>query len=235
MFWNRKQITEPKQQTPQQMAEALKQWHERLSNDMAQRKGQDGAHDAGHYRRVWHHCRELAMDHPQRDQINPVVLMAAAFLHDLVQIPKQDPRSKESAARSAQKASTYLRKLGFPKGQLPAVEHAIRAHSFSGGEQPRSLEAQILSDADKLDALGMVGLARTFHVSGQMGAGLFHPTDPFARHRQPDDKRYALDHFKTKLMRLPEAMLTPPGKRLAHKRVAVLSRYLRDLTKELDL
>ncbi|MFA9353024.1 hydrolase, partial [Escherichia coli] len=76
----------------------------------------------------------------------------------------------------------------------------IEAHSFSAKIAPETLEAKIVQDADRLEALGAIGLARVFAVSGALGVALFDAEDPFARQRGLDDKQYALDHFQTKLL-----------------------------------
>ncbi|MCP5995663.1 HD domain-containing protein, partial [Klebsiella pneumoniae] len=85
----------------------------------------------------------------------------------------------------------------FPPDRYAAVEHAIEAHSFSAGIAPQSLEAKIVQDADRLEALGAIGLARVFAVSGALGTALFDADDPFAGARALDDKAFALDHFQT--------------------------------------
>lgn len=86
---------------------------------------------------------------------------------------------------------------------------------FQRANRPLTTEAKIVQDADRLEALGAIGLARVFAVSGALGVALFDGEDPFAQHRPLDDKRYALDHFQTKLLKLPQTMQTARGKQLA--------------------
>lgn len=98
------------------------------------------------------------------------------------------------------------------------MAHAILTHSFSANIPPETLEAKILQDADRLDAIGMVGAARCFYIAGRMGSGLYDPLDPLAEARALDDKAFAIDHFETKLFRLADGFKTEAGRRLAHER-----------------
>ena len=167
----------------------------------------DGAHDLGHLRRVWKTARLIAMDVPADGEI----LLAACFFHDLVNLPKD----------------------GFPETKLAGVAHAIAAHSFSAGIPPETPEARILQDADRLEALGAIGIARMFHVAGQMGGGLFDADDPMALHRALDDSRFALDHLETKLLRLPDSMQTEPGRAMAEERADWLMSFRTRLLSEI--
>ncbi len=94
-------------------------------------------------------------------------------------------------------------------------------------------EAKIVQDADRLEALGAIGLARVFAVSGALGVALFDGEDPFAQHRPLDDKRYALDHFQTKLLKLPQTMQTARGKQLAQHNAHFLVEFMAKLSAEL--
>ncbi len=161
------------------------------------------------------------------------VLMAACYLHDLVSLPKDHPERHLAARQSAAAAGPILRGLGFSDEQSAAAAHAIEAHSFSAGIEPVSPEAMILRDADRLEALGAIGLARCFAVSGALGRALFDGADPFATARALDDRAFAVDHFAAKLLKLPESMLTDAGRRMARARAAVLRRYLDELADEL--
>lgn len=98
---------------------------------------------------------------------------------------------------------------------------------------PLTTEAKIVQDADRLEALGAIGLARLFAVSGALGLALFDGEDPFAQHRPLDDKRYALDHFQTKLLKLPQTMQTARGKQLAQHNAQFLVEFMAKLGAEL--
>ena len=192
----------------------------------------DSAHDLGHADRVWQNARDIAAG----ERLPPTeVLLAAAYLHDLVTLPKDHPERSRSATLSAEAAGPLLESLGFEPSEIAATRHAIEAHSHSAGIEPLSPEARILRDADRLEALGAIGIARCFAVSGALGRPLFDPDDPFASARAPDDGRSALDHFATKLMRLPEGFLTSTGRGLAERRVATMRLYLNSLAVELGV
>ena len=121
----------------------------------------------------------------------------------------------------------------FPAEKIEAVCHAIAAHSFSAQIAPLTTEAKIVQDADRLEALGAIGLARVFAVSGALGVALFDAEDPLAQHRPLDDKRYALDHFQTKLLKLPQTMQTVRGKQLAQHNAQFLVEFMAKLSAEL--
>jgi len=185
-------------------------------------QGADGAHDLNHVERVWRNAGALLAHYPQADAL---VVLAACYLHDLVNVPKDDPRRSSASRLSAQLASERLAALGFPADKLAAVAHAIEAHSFSAGVPATTLEARIVQDADRLDGLGAVGLARMFYIAGRMGSALAHGSDPLARDRPLDDKAYSLDHIEAKLARLPAMMQTEAGRALGEARLATLTAF----------
>lgn len=192
--------------------------------------GVDSAHDLGHADRVWSNARAIAIG--EGHDPSPA-LMAAAYLHDLVSLPKDHPDRARSASLSAEAAGPVMEALGLSAMDIATARHAIEAHSWSGGIEPRTPEARILRDADRLEALGAIGIARCFAVSGALRRRIVHPDDPFAGGRPLDDGAAALDHFQTKLLRLPEGMLTATGRRMADERAATMRRWLADLAGEL--
>ena len=153
-------------------------------------------------------------------------MLAASYLHDLVNLPKNDPNRHLASHQSAQESDSILGDLGFDAASIRATQHAIEAHSFSANIPPRTPEARILRDADRLDALGAIGIARTFVVAGALGRDLYDPDDPFAEARALDDLKFSLDHWKVKLLTLPVDMLTPAGRALAQERVSQMLGFL---------
>ncbi len=113
------------------------------------------------------------------------------------------------------------------------MTHAIEAHSFSGGIEPESVEARILQDADRLDSIGLVGVARCFYTAGRMGSALYDPADATGATRERDDRRFALDHFYTKLLKLAGSFQTETGARLARERDTRLRKFLDDFRAEI--
>ena len=197
-------------------------WRVPLADLAASAAGNDGAHDASHLARVWRNAQALLARHPEADAL---VVMAACYLHDLVNLPKNDPERAQASRRSALLARVELARLGFPADRLDGVAHAIEAHSFSAAIAPTTPEAQIVQDADRLDALGAIGLARMFYVAGSMGRPLAHATDPLAETRALDDQAYTLDHIVVKLAKLPAMMQLDAGRALAEARLARLMAF----------
>lgn len=190
----------------------------------------DAAHDIAHLQRVWGNCQRIARSEGGADL---EVLMAAAYLHDLVNLPKNAPNRREASRLSAEAAVTWLRGTAFPPAKLEAVAHAIAAHSFSAGIAPETHEARILQDADRLEALGAIGLARLFAVAGQMGAQLYDPADPLAQRRALDDKAFALDHLEVKLFPLVSSMQTVTGREMAEERADWVAAFRTRLLREI--
>ena len=188
----------------------------------------DGAHDVAHLARVWKNVKRIC----EGEGGDLEVLAAATLLHDCVAMEKNDPRRTEASRLAAEKASAVLASMDWPKDRITSVAHAIAAHSFSANIRPETLEAEILQDADRLDALGMVGVARTFYIGGRMGTALYHVEEPVAVTRPLDDKRFAIDHFHVKLLKLAEGFRTRTGRRLASERHARLERFLSEFLDE---
>ena len=118
--------------------------------------------------------------------------------------------------------------------KLPAVAHAITAHSFSAAIPPETAEARVLQDADRLEALGAIGIARMFHVAGAMQGGLFDADDPMALRRPLDDRRFALDHLQVKLFPIVETMRTAAGREMALERADWMASFRTRLLGEID-
>jgi uncharacterized protein len=189
----------------------------------------DPAHDRAHVERVATTARRLA----QAEGATLEVVLPAAWLHDCVTLPKDAPDRARAAPRAAAAARSFLVDEGYPERWLDPIAHAITAHSYSGDTPPATLEAKVVQDADRLDALGAVGLARCFMVGGALGNALYDPDDPFCEDRPPDDGTYVLDHFYAKLLRLPDSMQTAAGREEAERRVQFLRTYLDRLAAEI--
>ena len=192
----------------------------------------DAAHDVAHTDRVWANAQIIAAG---EDPCDMTVLLAACYFHDLVTLPKNSPDRARASQMSADAAAPVLRDMGLTEKQVENACHAITAHSFSANIPCQTLEARILQDADRIEALGAIGIARCFATTGVLGGALFHGLDPFGTDRELNDKAYAVDHFKTKLLKLPDTMQTGSGRALAQKRAAVLRDFLDQLAIELDM
>jgi uncharacterized protein len=205
-------------------------WTSRFASFLdAQYRDADAAHDRAHVERVVTTARRLA----RAEDATLEVVVPAAWLHDCVVLSKDAPDRAQASRRAAEAARGFLGEAGYPDGWIAPVAHAIAAHSFSGDVAPDTTEAKVVQDADRLDALGAVGLARCFMVAGALGNALYDPDDPFCENRPPDDATYAIDHFYAKLLRLPDSMQTDAGREAAERRAQFLRTYLDRLAEEI--
>lgn len=191
-------------------------------------EGDDGSHDVAHLHRVWKNIRQISLDEGGDLQI----LCAAVLLHDCVAVEKNSPQRHLASRMAAEKAGVALAALGWSNADIEKTAHAIEAHSFSAAITPQTLEAKILQDADRLDAIGMIGVARCFYIGGRMRSALYDAADPLAQQRQYDDKRFTLDHFETKLFKLQEGFQTATGRKMATLRTERMRRFLSELLEE---
>lgn len=188
----------------------------------------DPGHDLEHCLRVggWAlRCGEARVD--------PREAIAAALLHDVVNVPKNDPRRAEASALSAIEARRILLRFAFEPDAIERIADAIEDHSYSRGATPRTDLGRALQDADRLESLGVLALFRTISTGTRMGARYFDGADPWAEERPLDDLRFSVDHFFTKVLRLHETMQTEVGRAEARRRTAVIERILDDLAEEL--
>ena len=124
--------------------------------------------------------------------------------------------------------------LGFAPDAAERVADAIRDHSFSRGAIPATALGRALQDADRLEALGAIGLLRCITTGVRLGGEWFHAEDPWAEARALDDTRWSVDHFFAKLLQLPATMRTAAGRAEAERRAGFLHAFLEQLGGELD-
>lgn len=206
-------------------------WEVRFAQFLDQETGQDPAHDRGHVLRVVANAREIATNEGARLD----VVIPAAWLHDCVIVPKNSERRQTASLLAAKRAADFLLASGFPAEIIPAIEHAVAAHSFSANIVPETLEAMVVQDADRLDAIGAIGIARCFTVGGALDTQLYDLDEPFPRIRKADDKEYVIDHFYVKLLKLTEQMCTNTGRQKAQQRTKFMRYFLAQLGDEIVL
>lgn len=190
----------------------------------------DLAHGWEHVQRVY----TLALAIAEREGADSFIVGVAALMHDLGRaIP---PTTKHHAEVSVTLAGEILDAQSVPPAIRQAILHAIEAHSFSRNIEPRTLEACVVRDADRLDGLGATGIIR-WAVTGTIRRTpqtlTYHPDDPFAEHHALDDTHYMLDHFYSKLLKLKDSMTTATGRALALHRTEVMQIFLEELREEL--
>jgi uncharacterized protein len=204
-------------------------WEPRFRQFVANQPGADPGHGPAHLERVVATALRLASEEGARIE----VVLPAAWLHDCVHVAKDSPDRSRASALAADHAVRFLETAGYPASLLPDVRHAIEAHSYSAGIAPRSIEAKVVQDADRLDALGAIGLARCIAVGAALGRPVYEPRDPFCQEREPDDSGASVDHFYTKLLKLAGTMQTAAGRREAERRTAFLRAFLEQLESEI--
>ena len=190
----------------------------------------DSAHDFEHVMRVYKNAKKICKE----EKANEKLILSAALLHDIVSYPKSDKRSKISSLESAKKSKQILKKYDFSKEEIMIISDAICDHSFSQNKIPKTLEGKILQDADRLDALGAIGIARVFATGGSLKRPFYNLDDPFCKTRIPDDKIWTVDHFFQKLLKLESLMNTKSGKVEAKRRTRVLEEFLNYLKQEVS-
>lgn len=188
------------------------------------------AHDGLHVKRVMANARRIA----GAEGADVDVAVTAALLHELFNHPKNHPESSRSGDICAEHATMLLGEHGYDAAFTERVAYCIRVHSFSRGIMPETLEAKVLQDADRLDAIGAIGIARCFATSADMKRPFYAPEDPFCSARDPDDKQWGIDHFYKKLLRIADGLHTRTAQAIARDRVEFMRAYLQQLEREIS-
>ncbi len=192
----------------------------------------DSAHDLAHIKRVVKNAVQIS--ELENTPSDVTIIRAAAWLHDCVILAKNHPERYKASTLAAKKAGDFLSDTDFPANKITAVMHAIEAHSYSAGIPPKTIEAKIVQDADRMDALGAIGIARCIQVGSSFGASLYNPDDPFCKNRKTNEKNWIIDHFYEKLFKLPDLMHTQSAKKIAQVRVEYMKEFLKILRKEIS-
>jgi len=189
----------------------------------------DSAHDFEHVMRVYRNAEKIC----RSEKIDSKLVLTSVLLHDIVSFPKNDKRSKFSSSQSAKFAKKILSKMNFDEDEIRIIYDAIIQHSFSKNQKPKTIVGKILQDADRLDAIGAIGIARAFTTGGFTKRQIYNAKDPFCLKRDPNDNSWTLDHFFKKLLILEKKMYTKYAKKEASKRTKILKKYLSDLKHEI--
>lgn len=204
-----------------------KEWIEKAICFVKERFAKDASgHDAEHTFRVY----RLAMKLNEKENGDPEIVALSSLLHDVDDRKLFDP-SEEAAKR-------FLESLGVPEGEKQAILKNIEEVSFKGSDSktPDTIEGKIVQDADRLDALGAIGVARSFAYGGAHHRKLYDPKEPPILHM--DDEAYkkhestTINHFYEKLLLLEGMMNTEEGKRRAKKRSEYLKSFLEEFLEE---
>ncbi|NVM21241.1 MAG: HD domain-containing protein [Desulfobacterales bacterium] len=190
-----------------------------------------GSHDWEHTNRVSNLCMHIG----RVEGADLELLEIAACLHDVGRSYEDDSKGDICHARKgAQIAHELLAEYPISDEQKANIIHCIRTHRFRGNHRPETLEAKVLFDADKLDAIGAVGIGRAFLFAGEVGAKLHNP------HIEPENtKPYTAEdtgyrEYKLKLSRIKDRMLTSEGRRMAEERHAFMEMFFQRFTEEYE-
>ena len=209
----------------------LKFWEQHFIEYLEDHETDDHSHDLSHFQRVWRTAEKIIAGETR--EVNSLIVLAACYFHDIVTMPKNHPDRSKSSQMAAVKTEEILEELNFPEELISGVSHAVAAHSFSANIPTETPEAEIVQDADRMEAIGAIGLARCFYTGGKMGSKLFDAKDPWAEKRELNDREFSVDHFYCKLLTLGATMKTVPGRALAEENTAYLQGFLDKLRDEL--
>lgn len=188
---------------------------------------QGTAHDFLHVMRVYESGQKIGI----KEGADMNILEPALLLHDLGMAV---PGSKEThAERSVIYANQFLEEIKYLKKYHEAILYAIKYHSWRFSNLAVTLEHKILQDADKLDGLGSIGVIRAFLVGAQHGRLAYDRNDPEPINRELDDNTYTLDHFYTKLFKLPDLLHTATAREIAKQRVEFMYLFINQLVQEI--
>jgi uncharacterized protein len=194
-------------------------------------KNAEGGHDWWHIERVWKTAKHIA----KTEQVDLLVVELSALLHDIADSKFHD--GDESIG--PQKARAFLHTLEIEDNVINHVIRIIENISFKGGKEAQtfqSTELDVVQDADRLDALGAIGIARTFNYGGFKNREIYNPTIPSNLNMTKEEYKKStapsINHFYEKLLLLQDRMNTATGKAMAAKRHQFMESYLEQFYSE---
>ncbi len=204
-------------------------WSRLYAAAAARAQSSEPAHDFFHVERVVVNAITIA----RAERADEAACAVAALLHELFTLPKSHPDSARAGDLCAEQVRNLLIFERATASMTVPVCEAIRDHAFSKGVVPDALTSKVLQDADRLDALGAIGLARMWATTADMKRPFYSPDDPFCDSRAPDDKSWGLDHVYKKLLVVPERLHLPTSRAIAAKRVAFIRAFVEQLRSEI--
>lgn len=208
----------------------MQNWTSIFSDYIHSLESADAAHDAAHVQRV----AVNAVKFSHIEKANLEIILPAVWLHDCVTVAKNSDLRSQASQLSANKAEELLNNWDYPSQNMPAIKHAIAAHSYSANIVPETLEAKIVQDADRIDSIGAIGVARMMMVGGKMDCTLYHEDNPFCHNREPQDRKWTVDHFYSKLLKLNSGFHTQAAKQEAQRRHDYMLNFLKQLESEIS-
>lgn len=190
-----------------------------------------GSHDWSHTERVL----KTALYLGKKEKADQEIIRYAAILHDIARPLEDASRGRIChAKKGAQLAEKILKKYRFPEEKINAVVHCIETHRYRGKLRPLSREAKVLFDADKLDSIGAVGLARSFLFAGEVGAKVHDRHVDVSRTRPYTREDTAYREYLVKLQYVKNSMLTSEGRKIARSRHEYMKQFFKRLNEEIE-
>jgi uncharacterized protein len=192
--------------------------------------GAESAHDFDHVLRVLALAEKLA----RAEGADVEIVYTAALLHDIARAD-EDTTGGDHAQMAAERAQEILRVRGVAPAKIDAIAHAIESHRFRTNAPPQTIEAQVLFDADKLDSIGAIGVARAYQVSGALNQRLWSEVSPdaLATRHQRNSNHSAYAEFIVKLSKVRERLFTATARKIADERHAFMVEFFARLEKEI--
>jgi uncharacterized protein len=188
-----------------------------------------GSHDWDHTLRVYGLCERIG----KAERADMEVVKIAAYLHDIGRsVQDQSDGNVCHAAEGAKLTHEIVGQLPLSDFQKDNIVHCVRSHRFRGNHEPKTLEAKVLFDADKLDSIGAVGVARAFLFAGEVGAKLHNPDIDVENTRPYSKEDTGYREFKLKLRRIKDRILTTEGRRLAKERHEFMETFFKRFLEE---
>lgn len=200
------------------------------------------AHNLDHVFRVYKLCMLIA---EAEDGVDLEVLIPAALLHDIARVEESQDQSGEidHAVLGSEMAEEILLNLEYDIEKINRIKHCIIAHRFRTGNEPKTIEAKILFDADKLDVIGATGIARTFMLAGQFGQRLNqnNELDQYLENNSVENgrlkdvsKHSPLIEYEIKFKKIPNKLYTDKAKSIGIKRLEYMENYFNQLSSEFE-
>lgn len=190
-----------------------------------------GSHDWNHIERVYN----LALKIGKKENADLEILKLAAILHDIGRKYQDDSNGKiDHSEEGARLAKEILERYNFDEEKTKKIIHCIETNRFRGKYEPKSKEARVLFDADKLDSIGAVGIGRAFLFAGEIGAGLHSKDVDTEKTKEYSKDDTAYREFLVKLRKIEGRMFTKEGKRIAKERHRFMVDFFERLNKEVD-
>ncbi len=188
-----------------------------------------GSHAFDHTQRVYNMAIKLA----KSQDVNLNVIKASALLHDIARLKEDNNEVKCHAEHGAEMAKTILKEINFPDNEIDKVCYAIKVHRHSKGVNAETKEAQILQDADRLDALGAITIARMFSTGGKINRPIYRPGIPFGQVHPGYESDSTIHGFHARILKItPDSFYTEKARKIAKKRYDFVVKFLKQFEAE---